>query len=157
MLIRVEAALELLAQRLGVKLWPLGGVDFPPVGETLFGTFQRTAKPVDVDGGKSLSSEVVAAPTIGALTTAVAPDKGGVLFAVLWEAVVGRDAGVDSFESTYFEGNEARGDAVLFPFLVNLDFKGLGGGVIAAPESLGVLRDLLRGLIRSEAITGEGI
>ena len=157
MLIGVEAALEMLAQGFGVKLWPLAWVDFPPVGETLFGTFERTAKPVDVDGGKSLSGKVVAAVAIGALTTAVTPDKGGVLFAVLWEAVVGGDAGVGSFESAYFEGNEARGDAVLFPFLVNFDFKGLSSGVIAAPESLGVLRDLLRRLIRSEAITGEGM
>ena len=100
----MEAALEMFAQGFGVKLWPLGGVDFTPVGETLFGTFQRTTQPVDVDGGKSLSGEVVAASTIGALATAVAPDKGGVLFAVLWEAVVGRDAGVGPFESTYFEG-----------------------------------------------------
>ena len=107
MLVGVKAAFEMLAQSLGVKVGSLGGVDFTPVSESFLGSFKRAPQPVDIYSGKSLGGEVVTAVAVRTLAAAVAPDKGGILFAILWEAILSGDTRVRALEGADFERDQA--------------------------------------------------
>ncbi len=150
MRVRLQVSFPALPQGLGVKPWPLGGIDLAPVGVDLDAVLEGASEPVHVDGGESLPGEIDAAALFRSLASAMAPDKGGVCPAIVREGVVGGDASLGSLEGSDREGHIPGDHPRASPFPDDLNIQRLASGVIFLPQIGHIPGDLLGALVGRE-------
>ena len=162
-LIRLKRALPTFAQSFRIEARTLGRIDLSPVGPPLILRvnvgFERSTKPVDVDGREALFGKIMTSLSIGTLSPAVTPNKGRILLPILREAIVGRKVGFAPLEDAHFECEQTRDHPVFLPFLMNFDIKWLCPGIIPLPEFSRRLGHLIRTGERSKSVLapeGEG-
>lgn len=156
--IGLQGAFPTFPQGFRIKARSLGGIDLSPIGSPFVFrikiSLKRTPEPIDIEGRETLGRKVVSSFSIGTLSPAMTPNKGGVLLSVLREAIVSSHASIAPLEGPHFKCHETGDDTVLLPLMMNFDLESLSFGIVALPELGCRLGDLFRGGEWGESVLG---